>query len=477
MKTEWGFDQLLPLSIFNDPSNGYLVDDTCAFGAEIVVVSNATKGECLSLVKDPVNKKYTWRISNFASKQREQHVIYSDEFTIEGSTWKLQVFPKGDSSAKDKNLSLFLESVDSSNLTVNNGRRLYAKYKLRICNQLKPGEDQEKEATCVFGGSPAVTRWGYYYFLLLNQLESVAKGFLLNDTLIVEMEETDKKSSKQTFGNMDSTAGVERLKRDIPPAHFIFMIRSFSLLDETGNEKHESGVFQACDKKMGKKKQADGDGDGDGHISLYLEIVDTNNYPRGWEVHVKFSLFVYDYVQDKYLTVQVDDTCAFGAEILVISDAATKRRECLSMVKDPTSKTFTWTINNFASKKNQELVISDEFNVEGSKWILSLFPSGAGSVKGKHLSLFLHLADLSNLKDHARKLFARYRLRICNQLKSSENHEKKDYLGVGTSARIALGYSSFMNLDELDSATKGFLVNDTLIVEVELMVLSKFSDF
>nr|GMC85746.1 MATH domain and coiled-coil domain-containing protein At2g01790-like [Ipomoea batatas] len=145
MKTEWGFDQLLPLSIFNDPSNGYLVDDTCAFGAEIVVASNATKGECLSLVKDPEDKKYTWRISGFASKQREQQVIYSDEFTIEGSTWKLQVFPKGDSSAKDKNLSLFLESVDSSNLTVNNGRRLYAKYKLRICNQLKPGEDQEKE--------------------------------------------------------------------------------------------------------------------------------------------------------------------------------------------------------------------------------------------------------------------------------------------------------------------------------------------
>nr|GMC79052.1 Ubiquitin carboxyl-terminal hydrolase 12 [Ipomoea batatas] len=189
------------------------------------------------------------------------------------------------------------------------------------------------------------------------------------------MEETDKKSSKQTFGNMDSTAGVEMLKRDIPPAHFLFMIRSFSLLNETGNEKHESGVFQACDKKWklcvypkGKKKQADGDGDG--HISLYLEIVDTNDYPRGWEVHVKFSLFVYDYVQDKYLTVQVDDTCAFGAEILVISDAATKRRECLSMVKDPTSKTFTWTINNFASKKNQKLITSDEFNVEGSKWMV-----------------------------------------------------------------------------------------------------------
>ncbi|XP_031125937.1 uncharacterized protein LOC116028374 isoform X1 [Ipomoea triloba] len=324
---------------------------------------------------------------------------------------------------------------------------------------------------------------------------------------------------------MDSTAGVERLKRDIPPAHFIFMIRSFSLLDETGNEKHESGVFQACDKKWklcvypkGKKKQADGDGDG--HISLYLEIVDTNDYPRGWEVHVKFSLFVYDYVQDKYLTVQdaggkvrrfhymktqwgfdqllslstfkdpsngylVDDTCAFGAEILVVSDAATKRRECLSMVKDPTSKTYTWRINDFTSKKNQNIIYSDEFTIEGSKWNcrkLMLYPSGDGSAKGKHLSLFLHLesTDLSNLKDHARKLFARYRLRICNQLKSSENHEylvRPVFFGVGSSAVSNWGYSNFMSLDQLDSATKGFLVNDTLIVEAEFIMVSMFSDF
>lgn len=61
MKTEWGFDQLLPLSTFNNPCNGYLVDDTCAFGAEVLVVSNATKRECLSMIKDPTNKTYTWR--------------------------------------------------------------------------------------------------------------------------------------------------------------------------------------------------------------------------------------------------------------------------------------------------------------------------------------------------------------------------------------------------------------------------------
>lgn len=86
MKTEWGFDQLLPLSTFNNPLNGYLVDDACAFGAEILVVSNATKRECLSMIKDPDNKTYTWKINDFTSKKNVD-AIYSDQFIIEGSNW------------------------------------------------------------------------------------------------------------------------------------------------------------------------------------------------------------------------------------------------------------------------------------------------------------------------------------------------------------------------------------------------------
>ncbi|KAF9596191.1 hypothetical protein IFM89_007509, partial [Coptis chinensis] len=43
-KTEWGFSQLVPLVTFNDPSNGYLVNNTCVFGAEIFVRNNTGKG-------------------------------------------------------------------------------------------------------------------------------------------------------------------------------------------------------------------------------------------------------------------------------------------------------------------------------------------------------------------------------------------------------------------------------------------------
>ncbi|KAH9753446.1 hypothetical protein KPL71_015073 [Citrus sinensis] len=37
LKHVWGFDKFIPLRAFNDASNGYLVEDTCVFEAEVLV--------------------------------------------------------------------------------------------------------------------------------------------------------------------------------------------------------------------------------------------------------------------------------------------------------------------------------------------------------------------------------------------------------------------------------------------------------
>lgn len=38
MKTEWGFDRFLRIQTLTDPSNGYIRDDFCLFGAEVFVI-------------------------------------------------------------------------------------------------------------------------------------------------------------------------------------------------------------------------------------------------------------------------------------------------------------------------------------------------------------------------------------------------------------------------------------------------------
>ena len=43
---------------------------------------------------------------------------------------------------------------------------------------------------------------------------------------------------------------------------------------------------------------------GDGCISLYLQIAETETLPLGWQINVNFKLFVFDQIQDKYLTIE-----------------------------------------------------------------------------------------------------------------------------------------------------------------------------
>ncbi|KAF6144313.1 hypothetical protein GIB67_024540, partial [Kingdonia uniflora] len=66
MKTEWGFSQLIRLTTFNDPFHGYLINDTCVFGAEVFVYKTSGKGESLSMVKGAAVVSYTWKIENFS---------------------------------------------------------------------------------------------------------------------------------------------------------------------------------------------------------------------------------------------------------------------------------------------------------------------------------------------------------------------------------------------------------------------------
>ena len=42
---------------------------------------------------------------------------------------------------------------------------------------------------------------------------------------------------------------------------------------------------------------------GDGYISLYLVMADTAGFSPGWEINAIFKFFVFDQLQDKYLTI------------------------------------------------------------------------------------------------------------------------------------------------------------------------------
>ncbi|KAI7989772.1 MATH domain and coiled-coil domain-containing protein [Camellia lanceoleosa] len=177
MTTEWGFPQLLSLSTFNDPSNGYLFLDKCLFGAEVFVLNYSGRAEFLSFKE--LDIIHTWKIENFSSL--DAYVI-SDVFTAESCEWILCLYPKGSSEERDKYLSLYLGLYNGEEFPPE--RKLYAHYSLCIRNQHN-GKHKKFTGGNWFSATSDFT-YGDSTLLSLTDLHDSSKGFLVNDTLIVE---------------------------------------------------------------------------------------------------------------------------------------------------------------------------------------------------------------------------------------------------------------------------------------------------
>ncbi|MBA0822500.1 hypothetical protein Goarm_019298, partial [Gossypium armourianum] len=165
---------------------------------------------------------------------------------------------------------------------------------------------------------------------------------------------------------------------------------------------------------------------GEGFISLYLQIEDTQYFPRTWEVNVNFRFFILDQIRDKYLTIEgvntysngiwlmnifniifvvvlmsvesdgvikryyqmktewgiaqllsldhfneasngylVDDCCTFGVEVFVIKQ--TGKLERLSMMEQPPNNTITFQLQKY-SMPLYERYTSDVRTIGDSKW-------------------------------------------------------------------------------------------------------------
>ncbi|KAG8633813.1 hypothetical protein MANES_18G142251v8 [Manihot esculenta] len=183
LKTENGFDKLISLELFEDCSNGYLVDDCCLFGIEVNVINNEGKGEKISIIKEPKNGTFTWKIENFSAIQ--ESCYRSEEFTVANLKWRLLLYPKGDSRASGKSLSLFLELLDNS---AHPQLRVFTKYNLMVKRQLLHNH-RELTGSDWFTSKSSLT-WGFSDFMPLSDIHNLSKTFLVKDSLIVEAKIT-----------------------------------------------------------------------------------------------------------------------------------------------------------------------------------------------------------------------------------------------------------------------------------------------
>ncbi|XP_006431921.2 ubiquitin carboxyl-terminal hydrolase 13 [Citrus clementina] len=182
-KGEWGFGKFLDLATFNEPSNGYLVDESCVFGAEVYVVKPTGSEEILSLVSEPDDGTYRFTIPAFGSVG--DTVQRSGEFTVGERNWQLVVYPAGSGADRGNYLTVSLKLADYQKVTPK--KPVYAEFKLKIPNQYSRNRAGAEQTVKYFFNSAAEKESSK--FLSRDDLYDTTKGYLpSNETLVVEVQ-------------------------------------------------------------------------------------------------------------------------------------------------------------------------------------------------------------------------------------------------------------------------------------------------
>ncbi|KAK3005115.1 hypothetical protein RJ639_016505 [Escallonia herrerae] len=268
-----------------------------------------------------------------------------------------------------------------------------------------------------------------------------------------------------------------------------------------------SKSLRGCPRKLSLYPNGNTNRGGKGHLSLYLEIAGTGTLPPGWEVHVNMKMLVYDHKKDKFFAFQddtggtkrfhpmktewgldkllplctfndtnnnflVDDSCVFGVELFLVRD--TGDGESMSFVKDFKQATHIWTIDNLSGKRNGKN-LHEQFSVGGPggdyTWCICLSLNGAADAflaGRKFMSVSLHFEGAYPGVPEGGKVYAEYKLRIKHHLRKGDYVIEdrrwfyRHFHCRGCSENL---YASI----DYPTLAEGFLFNDVLVVEAEIM--------
>ncbi|KAG8488661.1 hypothetical protein CXB51_016728 [Gossypium anomalum] len=146
---------------------------------EVVAQPEATNTVENQPVEDPPSSRFTWRIENFSRLNAKKH--YSEVFVVGGYKWRILLFPKGNNV---DHLSMYLDVADSASLPY--GWSRYAQFSLAVVNQIHNKYSIRKDTQHQFNARES--DWGFTSFMPLGELYDPCRGYLVNDTLIVEAE-------------------------------------------------------------------------------------------------------------------------------------------------------------------------------------------------------------------------------------------------------------------------------------------------
>ncbi|CAL5365147.1 unnamed protein product [Camellia sinensis] len=145
---------------------------------QVAPAEAANTGDVQS-VDDPPSARYTWTIENFTRLNTKK--LYSEIFFVGGYKWRVLIFPKGNNV---DHLSMYLDVADSATLPY--GWSRYAQFSLAVVNQINNKFTVRKDTQHQFNARES--DWGFTSFMPLSELYDPARGYLVNDTIVVEAD-------------------------------------------------------------------------------------------------------------------------------------------------------------------------------------------------------------------------------------------------------------------------------------------------
>ncbi|KAF9592304.1 hypothetical protein IFM89_013530 [Coptis chinensis] len=151
---------------------------------EAAQVEAASTVENNQPIEDPPSSRFTWTIENFNRINTKKH--YSDVFVVGGFKWRVLIFPKGNNVDQ---LSMYLDVADSPSLPY--GWSRYAQFSLSVVNQVYGKYTVRKDTQHQFNARES--DWGFTSFMPLGELYDPTRGYLVNETCVIEAEVTVRK--------------------------------------------------------------------------------------------------------------------------------------------------------------------------------------------------------------------------------------------------------------------------------------------
>ncbi|KAL3715906.1 hypothetical protein ACJRO7_007634 [Eucalyptus globulus] len=140
------------------------------------------------------------------------------------------------------------------------------------------------------------------------------------------------------------------------------------------------------------------------------------------------------------------------------------KMEIADVQNDVNQGEFTWIIRNFTRQSAK--LYSEAFTVSGCQWIIAAYPKGNNTY---HLSLYLEIPDSATFPDGwTRKAKCSFSaIDRTNNAHSITREMQHDF----NARESDWGFKKFIKLSKLQTRTRGYIINDSLMIKAKVCVL------